>query len=236
MFRPKLIVLLGPSHFKLLENRCALSKFSNVESPLGDIKIDLDICRKLETRASHLFSALSSDDDLKEHSLEMQYPFIYKIFKNTNMNLVPMQVGYFSDPLKRREAAKDIVESISNVDSRDILFIVSSDFCHYGGRFDYLPKFSNIEYSLNENISIMDKEGLAALNEVDPIRAFTDYLKATENTICGREAILLLLEILNQFQIKGNWKLADYAQSNLLTSTKDSSVSYLAAAFETDQA
>lgn len=235
MFRPKLIVLLGPSHFKLFENRCALSNFSTVETPLGDIKINVDICRKLESRASNLFSALSADDDLKEHSLEMHFPFIYKILQNSDMDLLPIQVGHFSDPLKRRGAAKTIVESISNVDFGDVLFIVSSDFCHYGERFGYLPKFSDTEHSLNDNISIMDKKGLAALNRIDPIRGFDDYCKTTENTICGREAILLLLEILNQIQIKGRWKLIDYAQSNLLSSSKDCSVSYLAAAFETSR-
>ena len=190
--------------------------------------------KKLAKSESNLFTTLSSDDDLKEHSLEMHFPFIYKLFKASNFNLIPLQVGQFSDPIKRSEAAKIIVESIPNIGASDTFFIVSSDFCHYGERFHYVPKFSSSKFSLNENISIMDKKGLNALNNINPINAFTDYLKITENTICGKEAILLLLEIFNQMKFKGKWRVIDYAQSNSLVSDKDSSVSYLAASFELD--
>ena len=172
--RPKLIVLLGPSHFKHFQNQCALSKFSSCNTPFGDIKIDMNIMKKLAKSESNLFTTLSSDDDLKEHSLEMHFPFIYKLFKASNFNLIPLQVGQFSDPIKRSEAAKIIVESIPNIGASDTFFIVSSDFCHYGERFHYVPKFSSSKFSLNENISIMDKKGLNALNNINPINAFTD--------------------------------------------------------------
>ena len=233
MFRPKNIVLLGPSHFKFFTNQCGLSKFSSVETPLGDLKIDSEVALKLESKNSNLFTTLSSNDDLREHSLEMQFPFLYKLFNSENVRLIPIQVGKFSDPSKRREAAK-IINEVIHDDSSETLFIVSSDFCHYGARFDYFPELSNGEHSINEKISIMDKEGLRAFNDSDPIKAFASYLKSTENTICGQEAILLLLEILKQTHIKGQWSLIDYAQSNNLTSTNDSFVSYLAASFEVE--
>ena len=235
MFRPKNVVLLGPSHFKLFNNQCALSKFSSVETPLGDIRIDFDVARKLEKKASNLFTTLSLDDDLKEHSLEMHFPFIYKLFETCDINLIPIQVGYFSDPVKRRDAAKIIAEVVPHVDSSETLFIVSTDFCHYGARFDYFPKFLNKKHSINENISIMDKEGLKTLEDSDPINAFKSYLKTTGNTICGQEAILLLLEILKHLKFNGSWCLVDYDQSNDLVSSKDSSVSYLAASFEIEK-
>ena len=86
-FRPKLLVILGPSHFKILQNSCAVSPFSAVQTPLGNIKIDCELAHDLSLNESELFKKLSADDDIKEHSLEMHFPFIYKIFKNESTRM-----------------------------------------------------------------------------------------------------------------------------------------------------
>jgi AmmeMemoRadiSam system protein B len=230
--RPKLIVVLGPSHYKYLKNQCAISAFSSVQTPVGDIEIDIDIRERLVAASGEIFKISSRDDDLKEHSLEMQYPFIAKVFNGNNVRILPIQVGQFSDAMQRKYAAENLLKCIANIDSQDVMFVVSSDFCHYGPRFDYKPIFKESNLSLNENISILDQKALDTLNSSDPINAFTDYLKITGNTICGREPILFLHEIFNQSSIKGRWELIDYAQSNFLTSSNDNSVSYLSAIFK----
>lgn len=188
----------------------------------------------MKTNSPNLFTFLSPEDELKEHSLEMHFPLIHKLFGESNINVIPIQVGHFSDSSKLKETANCIAELVPNISSNEVLFIVSSDFCHYGHRFDFNPKFSNT-FSISENISRMDKKALTALNCNDPIESFKMYLRDTQNTVCGREAIILLLEILKKCSIAGKWHLIDYAQSNSIISLNDSSVSYLAASFKVDE-
>lgn len=202
---------------------------------MGSIKLDTETAKNLSQSAANLFKFLSSDEDIKEHSLEMQFPFLYKIYGNDNIKMLPIQVGHFSDDLKRKEAANILSTFLPSLhQTHEIVFVISSDFCHYGNRFDYKPKFEGSEISLNESISLMDKVGFDTLNSVDPIKNFKEYLDTTGNTICGREPILLFLELFNLNDIKGKWEMLDYAQSNFLTSINDHSVSYLAAVFSQD--
>lgn len=228
----KLVVVLGPSHFKYLKNQCAVSNFHSVQTPIGDIEIDIEINENLVNSNENVFKISSHDDDVQEHSLEMQYPLIAKVFDKNQTKILPILVGQFSDTFKRKHAAEILLKCIPNLDSKNVLFVISSDFCHYGNRFNYKPDFKESKLSPNENISNLDHYGFDTLNDSQPITAFTDYLKSTGNTICGKEPILLFLEVLKQTKIEGRWELIDYAQSNLLTSSSDHSVSYLSAIFK----
>jgi MEMO1 family protein len=231
-FRPEIVVILGPSHCKYLRNQCSISSFDGVQTPIGDIEIDIKVRDKLVGACGDIFKISSQEDDITEHSLEMQYPFISKVFCKSKAKILPIQVGQFSDILNRKNAAEFILKSVPNLDSEKVLFIISSDFCHYGAKFDYKPFFRNSKLSSNQNISIMDCNGFNHLNDPNPITAFTEYLKSTGNTICGREPILLFLQILDQLNLSGKWELVDYAQSNFLTSPNDHSVSYLSAIYK----
>lgn len=230
MFRPKLIVILGPSHYKLLRNQCAVSIFSHVQTPIGDLEIDSEV--KIRLSDSSHFEILSPEEDKEEHSLEMLFPFISKMLDANITKILPIQVGYFTDPSIRRFVASHILRSIYSIPFEDVIFAISSDFCHYGSRFEYMPKFPESKQSLNESISILDRKGFDTLNEPLPMQAFTEYLDLTNNTICGRGPILLFLEIIYLAKLNGHWELIDYAQSNIVKSVNDNCVSYLGALFK----
>lgn len=216
-----------------MKNQCSISNFVGVQTPIGDIVIDVKTRERLLNSCTEIFKISSQEDDINEHSLEMQYPFISKVFGKSEVKILPIQVGNFLDIAKREYAAETLLKCISaNYFSKDVLFVISSDFCHYGTRFDYQPpSFKVSELSLNESISILDHSGFDQLNCSDPITAFTEYLKFTGNTICGREPILLFLQILDKSNIKGRWEIIDYSQSNILNSAEDHSVSYLSAIY-----
>jgi MEMO1 family protein len=76
MRRRKRVFLLGPSHHHYLSN-CALTKCDTYETPLGDLKIDLDIVNEL--RATKAFQDMSQSVDEDEHSMEMHLPYIYQV-------------------------------------------------------------------------------------------------------------------------------------------------------------
>ena len=71
-----------------------------------------------------------------EHSLEMHLPFIKKVFKDEgkpDVKLVPLMVGELPKG-KYKDYAKKLLPLFK--DERTV-FIVSSDFCHWGENFDY---------------------------------------------------------------------------------------------------
>jgi AmmeMemoRadiSam system protein B len=76
MIRRKRVFLLGPSHHYYLDT-CALSRCKTYETPLGDLKLDLDTIAELEK--TRKFSHMSRSADEDEHSLEMHLPYIYKM-------------------------------------------------------------------------------------------------------------------------------------------------------------
>ena len=76
------------------------------------------------------------------------------------------------------------------LDERTV-FIVSSDFCHWGSRFRFTHQFPD-EPVIHKSIERLDKQGMDLI-ESQSFNAFTQYLDQTENTICGRHPIQLLL-------------------------------------------
>ena len=231
-FDTDFILLFGPSHFKRLHNSCALSPFQYLDTPLGRLSVAVDAVAAL-SKHPDLFAVLSQEEDETEHSLEMQYPFIkYFLETSKSVPILPILVGQFDTMAQRSLAAKKLLQTLSGVSYQRISIVISSDFCHYGPRFGFNPNLAN---HLHHKIKEMDYEGFEALaDKDDPVNRFSNYLHETQNTICGREAILLGLETLKLLNISGQWKLLGYSQSNQAQSPKDSSVSYLSAGLFVD--
>jgi MEMO1 family protein len=72
------------------------------------------------------------------------------------------------------------------------LFVISSDFCHWGDNFDYkpiMPEFQNkVPQQIFKSIEALDMAGITLIQNHDLI-GFQKYLKDTENTICGERPI-----------------------------------------------
>ena len=67
------------------------------------------------------------------------------------------------------------------------LVIISSDFCHWGKDFDYFLLRENLNKTDNcvsKQIEKLDKEAIELILRLDG-DGLTDFLKKTENTICG---------------------------------------------------
>lgn len=76
------------------------------------------------------------------------------------------------------------------------IFIISSDFCHWGGHFEYYFMVPN-EPVIHKSIEKLDKIGMDLI-EKNKLEPFHKYLEETENTICGQQPIMLLLAILEE--------------------------------------
>ncbi|KAF3936537.1 hypothetical protein ABW19_dt0200741 [Dactylella cylindrospora] len=203
---------------------------------------------------------MSPSTDSDEHSIEMHLPYTYKTLVNAFGSpssippIVPLLVGSINTSSEKQygKLLADYLESPENA------FIVSSDFCHWGTRFNYtyytpsatspsvtLSKYtSSSVYRSNqpiyESIEQLDKAAIAAI-ETGSHDAFAGYLKETKNTVCGRHPIGVIMagleEVVKRRKEKGieigdgvgKFKFVRYEQSSRCKELRDSSVSYASA-------
>lgn len=74
---------------------------------------------------------------------------------------------------KEQEIGKTLAEYFKD---EQTLFIISSDFCHWGSNFDYMPVSEDKKEPISEFIERMDKAGMDLIEEQDA-KKFNDYLK-----------------------------------------------------------
>jgi len=215
----KRVFVLGPSHHYYL-SRCALSRMNTYDTPLGPITLDRKIIDDLH--ATGHFDWMSKDADEAEHSIEMQLPYIRKMMGDQNFTLVPILVGSTDAQSEKQygELLAPFLEDKSN------FFVISSDFCHWGKRFNYWY-YNESDGEIFESIEKLDRDGMSAVESGEP-DTFYSYLKKTKNTICGRHPIGIFMQMI-KVGSKENIKFIHYAQSNKCKSQKDSSVSYAVA-------
>lgn len=219
------IVILGPSHHEYFQG-CGLTPFDTFATPLGDVKVDTNYINKL-LKIKGLFFKLSEKVDLEEHSIEMEIPFLKYIFKKQNFSIIPIVVGD-NDLRTNKEIGKALYELYEDPET---LFVISSDFCHWGRNFRYTyhnKKFENIW----ESIQDLDKQALDIIAEMNSEK-LEEYFKKTKNTICGRNPISIGLTVIEKYKKEHvdkniSFETVGYAQSNKVKQTYESSVSYAA--------
>mmetsp|Transcript_33196 Transcript_33196/g.76675 ORF Transcript_33196/g.76675 Transcript_33196/m.76675 type:complete len:328 (+) Transcript_33196:99-1082(+) len=239
----KRVFLLGPSHHEPIAG-CALpaEEVLAYRTPLGDLPLDQGTLAEL--RQTQEFSHLPMDVDEAEHSLEMQLPFLAELLLNSPKRrhmppatIVPILVGQTS----ARSEARFGQLLAPFLDQAGTLFVISSDFCHWGAQFGYtrvgspsLAKtYRDGPHPDNARIEGLDREGMELIQRQDA-GAFRAYLKREGNTICGRHPILVLLEMLSARTSRAEMGVdfVKYAQSSAMPGMpppRSASVSYACA-------
>ncbi|KAJ2414685.1 hypothetical protein GGI10_002218 [Coemansia sp. RSA 2530] len=242
------VFILGPSHHVFLR-RCAFSQCTEYETPLGRIQVDREAISELQRKGQGAWESMGVSVDEDEHSLEMHLPYIYKTFEHCidGIRLVPILVGNLS--FEREQAFGALLAEY--LESEENLFVISSDFCHWGSRFRYTWYRESDDVRAVElggrrkgaqgrpiwkSIERLDFDGMRAISRLDHA-GFRQYLDQTENTICGRHPIGVLLGAISHL-FPGHPGGADngpqlqfvkYAQSSQVADASDSSVSYASA-------
>ena len=107
------------------------------------------------------------------------------------------------------------------LNDEETLFVISSDFCHWGERFDYTPQNTPDKA---DTVEAIDKGGMEKIAQQEADEFF-DYCVDTGATICGRHPIGVLLQALEaNNEIETTTNFVRYKQ-NLIT-VDNSSVSY----------
>lgn len=216
----KRLVLLTPSHYVGFAG-LALPSYSSCETPLGPVKVDIAAVESLSKADLRLIGHNYRAHSL-EHSLEVQLPLMRHFFPDTP--LLPIVCGQIDRDMAAKAAA-----DLLPLWGEDSLWIVSSDFTHYGESFNYMPFDHDIPAKLRE----LD---LGAVDHIlaQDAHAFDRYVKSTGATICGAAPILVALEVAalaakaRKEVLEG--ALLEYVTSGAMTGDYTHSVSYAAVA------
>ena len=220
------IVILGPSHHEYFQG-CGLTSFEKFDTPFGAINVDNNSIKKL-MKKSNIFFEISKSIDINEHSIEMELPFLKQIFNDKEFSIIPIIVGD-----NNYETNKKIAEILYELyKDKKTLFVISSDFCHWGRNFGYTYYDKNFN-NIWESIQDLDKQALDIIKEINSEK-LEKYFKKTKNTICGRNPISIILSIVEKYKNEHKnenieFINAGYAQSNKVKSIYEASVSYAAA-------
>lgn len=211
---PKRVFLMGPSHHVSLHG-VALPQAVSFETPLGNLQVDKEAVDDL---SSYPLFAIHPEIHRVEHSLELQLPYIKKAFGD--VDIIPLVVGQLGDEAEIRLVA----EILKGYIRQDDLIIVSSDFTHYGPRYDYAPFRSDVR----ANIEKLDKEAFHCLSRAD-LQGWLDFEQRTHDTICGFYPCAVLCAMLPP---DASARLLKYSTSqDVVAEDRDNSVSYLAIEF-----
>ena len=176
-------------------------------TPLGIAKYD----KKIVQEFSDAGIKLSETPHIREHSLEVQIPFLQRI--KEDFTFAAVGVGHDADMLK-------LAETIAKFE--DAIVIASSDFTHYGFSYGFVPFSTRIR----ENLETLDMGAINLINTLDS-DGFKRYVNKTGMTICGYLPILVLLACM-----KNKGVLLKYYTSGDVIGDYSSSVSYASIAFE----
>ena len=158
------VILLGPSHYVGFDS-VALDEAQKWRTPLGEVALDKDA---LATLSHSRYFKILPEAFAREHSIEVQIPFLQKQLKA--FSLVPLCCG---QELPSVSIAMELNKIIDNA----TLVVASSDLSHY----QPLSAARATDRESIDSILSMDQEDMRA------------HLDA-----CGSEGIFILTELARQ--------------------------------------
>ena len=119
----KKIIIISPSHYVNFDGISVYNKGS-FETPLGLIKIDEELANKIIQKNKRFIFYPQAHQ--KEHAIEVELPFLQRVYKGKDFRIVPIAMGAPSsdDPRILSDALYDVVD-------KDTLLVISVDLSHY---------------------------------------------------------------------------------------------------------
>lgn len=212
------IVLVGPSHFVPFRG-VSIWPSGQWQTPFGPVDVDASLAHAIRTECSEILELPAAHG--REHSIEMQLPFIAHLLPG--VPIVPLVMGH-----QTREAAfalgngiaaacrvRDEGSGAEAVESgpASVLLIASSDLSHY----ESADVASRMDAVVVRHVEAFDPEGLMSELEREPRHA------------CGGGPMVAVLQAargLGASQVR----VLHYADSGDVSGDKASVVGYLAAA------
>ena len=205
------VFILGPSHSHPLSG-LGVGSWTHYDTPLGQVPIDLSAVERL---TQHARIAVVEGVDAKEHSVEMEVPFLQVAAMGST--IVPLVVGHLD-----AEGVEDVAGALRAEVGPGDLVVVSTDFAHVGPRFGYSPDVGEDEAA---GIRALDMGAFEAFASLDLAR-FLAYKEDTGITVCGYRPLAVLQAMLPEGAVAD---LRHYDTSGRMTGDWANTVSYVAA-------
>jgi AmmeMemoRadiSam system protein B len=200
-------VLVGPSHFVGFEG-VAIYERGAFDTPFGPMPI-AENCAASIAMASRRVREHSTAH-VREHSLEMQLPFLKRVLPGAE--IVPLVMGHQS-----RETAYELGEAITaGVKGRRAVLIASTDLSHYQSA----ANAARLDNRIIQQVLRFDPDGLMAALEDFPEHA------------CGGGPTVSVMLAAKALGARDS-RVLKYGDSGDVSGDKDAVVGYLAAAFGT---
>ncbi len=200
-------VLVGPSHYVGFEG-AAIYERGAFDTPFGPVPI-AEQCANAVAMASRAIGTHPTAH-VREHSLEMQLPFLKRVLPN--VEIVPIVMGY-----QRRETAYAVGDAIAGaVKGRRAVLVASTDLSHYQNA----PTAARLDRKVILHVERFDPDGLMSLLETEPAHA------------CGGGPTVSVMRAAHALGAV-DARVLKYGDSSDVSGDKDAVVGYLAAAFGT---
>lgn len=204
------VIILGVDHYGFGSISTTTEDW---ETPLGIVKIDKEFIDKLPQK----FIRINHSAHLREHSIEVQLPWLQYLFKD--FKFVPISINpiYF-DKENTKQIGRVITKAAKN---KRVLIIASSDFTHHGSMYAYSVYRGHIDEILKK-IKENDLEIAKAVCNLESEKVIE---LSQHRTICGYGCIGSAIEAAKLLNAKSG-KIIDYTTSYEITKDKEAIVAY----------
>jgi len=213
------IIVIAPSH-RIAFPGVAIADFTAYSTPLGDVMVDNDAVDEIEDSANGGITKLNDAHTL-EHALEVQLPFLQEALPDTP--IVPLICGHTDERL-----LDSIAHCLLPFWTSHNLWVISSDFTHFGDAFNYVPFVDDVENKLKA----LDMGAIEKILSFDGA-GFAHYVQNTGATICGAKPIEVLLKIIKLAECSDfiRSELLEYSNSGELSGDFSHCVGYASIVF-----
>ena len=176
--KPERVFIIASSHVMSFQGASVYCS-GNYQTPLGTVKVDLDLARKLAAENKILKDY--PDPHLNEHSIEVQLPFLQYHLTN-EFKIVPVIIGSYT-----AETAKKLAEIFKPYLNEKNLFVISSDFSHYP------------EYADAKKVDLATAGAIASNKASSLISTLKNneskHIQGLATSLCGWSSVLTLLDM-----------------------------------------
>ncbi len=197
-------VLVGPSHFVGFEG-VSIWPRGAWQTPFGPVQVNEELAGRLAAASTAVVEHPAAHG--REHSLEMQMPFVARLLPG--VPIVPMVMGYQS-----RETAFDLGDALARTlaGRTDVLLVASSDLSH----FENAQTAARMDATVVDHVARIDADGLMQALEREPRHA------------CGGGPMVAVLRAVRQLGATCA-RVLKYGDSGDVSGDKSSVVGYMAA-------
>ena len=196
----KKIIIISPSHYVSFDGMSVYNKGA-FETPLGIIKIDKELADKIMAKDKRFI--FYPEAHLKEHAIEVELPFLQKMYKDKDFKIVPITMG---NP--ETDDIRILSDTLYDVMDKDTLLIISVDLSHY--------------YPYDKAVEL-DTNSTSAIEHLDAQKMLKD-INSHNSEIDAPIAVLGMITLANRYNAKA--KIIKYANSGDVAGDKSRVVGY----------